>query len=67
MGITPQKLQYYGEAGNLNGLASLYGNQGVAEITKTKRTRHLNVNAWVLAFGSQPAVRERFKGHIPSR
>jgi hypothetical protein len=36
MGITPQKLQYYREVGNLNGLASLYGNQGVAEITKTK-------------------------------
>jgi hypothetical protein len=39
MGITPQKLQYYGEAGNLNGLASHYWNQGVAEIPKTKRTR----------------------------
>jgi hypothetical protein len=37
MGVTPQKLQYYGEAGNLNGLASLYGNQGVAEIFQSKK------------------------------
>jgi hypothetical protein len=37
MGITPQKLQYYREAGNLNGLASLYGNQGVAIQSIEKR------------------------------